>query len=157
VTASQKSECEYRNEIMKQAVEGVKVDLPEVMVESKIDQMIEDLEINLQNRGLKIDNYLQYMGTDLNGLRDKYREAADVAVRTDLLLDEIAKTEGIAVENEDLDQEIHTMAQGYNAPVDEVRKIVIEQGRVGALSQSVLRKKAMQIILDSAVKAEAGE
>ncbi|MDF2499770.1 MAG: tig [Anaerosporomusa subterranea] len=157
VTASQKSERDYRNEIMKQAVEGVKVDLPEVMVEAKIDQMIEDLDINLQNRGLKLENYLQYMGTDATGLREKYRESADIAVRTDLLLDEIAKAEALKVENEDLDQEVHAMAQSYNAPVDEVRKIVIEQGRVGALSQNVLRKKAMQVIFDSAVKAEAGE
>jgi trigger factor len=157
VTASQKSERDYRNAIMKQAVEGVKVDLPEVMVEAKIDQMIEDLDINLQNRGLKLENYLQYMKTDLNELRGKYRESADVAVRTDLLLDAIAKAEGVTVADEDLDQEIHAMAQGYNAPVDEVRKIVIEQGRVGVLSQSVLRKKAMQILFDNAVKTEAGE
>ena len=156
-TSSQKSEREYRNEIMKQAVDGVKVDLPEIMVEAKIDQMIEDLDVNLQNRGLKMENYLQYMGTDVNGLRDKYRESADVAVRTDLLLDEIAKVEGLKVENEDLDQEVHAMAQSYNAPVDEVRKIVVEQGRVAALSQNVLRKKAMQIIFDSAVKEGASE
>lgn len=155
--ASQKSEREYRNEIMKQAVEGVKVDLPEIMVEAKIDQMIEDLNVNLQNRGLKMENYLQYMGTDVNGLRDKYRESADVAVRTDMLLDEIAKVEGLKVENEDLDQEVHAMAQSYNAPVDEVRKIVVEQGRVGALSQNVLRKKAMQVIFDSAVKEGVSE
>lgn len=155
VTASQKSERDFRNEIMKQAVEGLKVDLPEVMIEAKIDQMLEDLEINLQNRGLKFENYLQYMGTDLQGLRGQYREAADVAVRTDLLLDEVAKAEGLTVAGEDLDLEVHAMAQSYNASPDEVRKIIIEQGRVEALKQNVLRKKAMQVIFDNAEKLES--
>lgn len=157
VAASQKIEREYRNEIIKQAVEGVTVDLPEVMIEAKIDQMIEDLDVNLQSRGLKLDNYLQYMNTDLTALRGQYRESAGIAVKTDLMLDEIAKAEGLKVENEDLDREVHAMAHSYNASVDEVQKIIVEQGRVGALAQNVLRKKAMQLILDNAVKAEAAE
>lgn len=157
VAANQKSERDYRNDIMKQAVEGVTVDLPEVMIEAKIDQMIEDLDINLQSRGLKLENYLQYMNTDLTALRGQYRESADIAVKTDLMLDEIAKAEGLKVENEDLDREVHAMAHSYNASVDEVQKIIVEQGRVGALSQNVLRKKAMQVIFDSAVKKETAE
>ncbi|MDU4962433.1 MAG: trigger factor [Sporomusaceae bacterium] len=157
VAAEQKHERDFRNAIMEQAVKGVQADVPAVMIESKIDQMIEDLDLNLQNRGLKLENYLQYMGTDAAGLREKYRESADTAVRTDLLLDEIAKAEDLKVENEDLDKEVQAMAQTYNAPVEEVRKVIIEQGRVGMLAQSVLRKKAMQVIFDTAAVTEAAE
>lgn len=157
MTAEQQTERNYRNEIMKQAVDGMTVDLPEIMVETKIDQMLDDLAVNMQNRGLNIEDYMKYIGTDQAGLREQYRESANIAVRTDLMLDEIAKVEGLSVESADLDQEVQAMAMNYNAPVEEVRKIIIEQGRVESLKETVLRKKAMNLIFDTVVQPEVVE
>lgn len=150
--AQEKSEREFRNNVIKQAVENATVDIPMVMVEQRIDHMIEDLKINLENRGMNFDAYLKFAKTDVIKLREDYREAALVNVKTDLLLEAVAKAENLEVKPEDLDMEVAIMAANYGAKPDDVRKIIIEQGNVGALAQTVLRKKAAQLIFDNAVK-----
>lgn len=151
--AEEKSEREFRNEAVKQAVENAEIDVPDVMVESRIDNMINDLAINLENRGMKLEQYLTYAKMDMNGLRGSYREAALINVKTDLVLEEIVKTEKIEVSEEDIKAEVAGMAQAYGTPAEEVEKIVREQGHMGALVESVLRKKAAQLILDSVAQA----
>lgn len=151
--AVEKSEREFRNEAIKQAVENSEVDIPEVMVESRIDNMINDLAINLENRGMKLEQYLEYAKMDINALRNSYHEAALVNVKTDLVLEEIVKTEKIEAGEDDIKAEVAGMAQAYGAPAEEVEKIVRQQGHMSALVESVLRKKAAQLIIDSVEKA----
>lgn len=150
--AEQKAEREFHNNAVKAAVDNVKVDIPDVMVESRIDNMVEDLDVNLQNRGSKVEKYLEYAKMDMKALRDSYREAALINVKTDLVLEAIAKAEEIKVEAEDLEAEIAAMAEGYGRKVEEVRDIILKQGHVGALAGNILRKKAAQVIIDNIAK-----
>ena len=65
------------------------------------------------------------------------------------MLEAVAKAEGVKVEAADLDSEIAMMAQAYGATVEQVRKIIQEQGRIGDLAVTVLRRKTAQLIVDS--------
>ena len=150
--AQQKAERDHKNSIVKAAVDNASVDIPEIMIEKRIDNMVEDFDVNLQNRGLSLDKYLEFAKTDLNAMRENYRESAQQSVKTDLVLETVAKAEKIEVAAADLEAEIAIMAHGYQRPVEEVRKVIIEQGHINALAESVLRKKAAQFIIDSAVK-----
>lgn len=152
-TAEEKADREFRNEAIKQVVETAELEIPDVMVESRIDNMINDLAINIENRGMKLDQYLAYAKMDMNGLRESYREAALVNVKTDLVLEEIVKAEKIEASAEDITAEVAAMAQAYAAPVEEVEKIIRKQGHLNALVESVLRKKAAQLIIDGVEKA----
>ncbi|MPN19475.1 Trigger factor [bioreactor metagenome] len=129
------------------------MEIPDVMVESRIDNMINDLAINIENRGMKLDQYLAYAKMDMDGLRESYREAALVNVKTDLVLEEIVKAEKVEVSPEDIQAEVAGMAQAYGAPVEEVEKIIRKQGHLNALVESVLRKKAAQLIIEGIEKA----
>ncbi|MGI6091496.1 MAG: trigger factor [Veillonellaceae bacterium] len=150
--AEEKADREFQNEAIKQVVESSELDIPDVMVESRIDNMINDLAINIENRGMKLDQYLAYAKMDMDGLRESYREAAVVNVKTDLVLEEIVKAENIEASAEDLKAEVAAMAQAYAAPVEEVEKIIRKQGHLNALVQSVLRKKAAKFIIDGTEK-----
>lgn len=148
--AQDKAEREFRSNVIKTAVENATVDIPEVMVEEQIDNMLQDLDVNLQNRGMSLAKYMEFSKTDMATLRQNYREMALNNVKTELLLEAVAKTEGIEVKPEDLEAEVAAMAANYQAPVDEVRKVILQEGRVDALAKSVLRKKAAMLIIDSA-------
>lgn len=150
--AEQKAEREFNNNAVKAAVDNVEVQIPEVMVESRIDNMVEDLDVNLQNRGSKLEKYLEYVKMDMKALRDSYKEAALTNVKTDLVLEAIAKAEELKVEPADLEAEIAVMAEGYGRKVEEIRDIILKQGHVGALAGSILRRKAAQVILDNVAK-----
>ena len=80
-----------RAEAIKQATDNCKVDLPELMIENRIDHMIEELDINLQNRGMALEQYLAFTKMDLEQVRNNYREAATINVKTDMMLEAIAR------------------------------------------------------------------
>lgn len=149
--AEQKVDRDFRTQVIKTAVDNATVDIPEIMVETQIDNILQDMDVNLQNRGMSLAKYMEYTKTDVKSLRENYREAASFNVKTDLLLEAVAKAEGLEVTGEDLEQEVAAMAASYQAPVDEVRKIIAQEGRIEALAGSVLRKKAAKLIVDSAV------
>ncbi|HWQ62685.1 MAG TPA: trigger factor [Negativicutes bacterium] len=148
-TAEDKADREFRTNAIKAAVDNCTVDIPSVMVESEIDNMLREMDISLQNRGMSLAKYLEATKTDAAALRANYREAAVESVKTDLMLEAIAKAEKIEATPEELEQEIATMAAGYRAPVEEVRKIILAEGRLDSLAKSVVRKKSAQLVIDS--------
>lgn len=150
--AKEKAERDYRTAVIKAAVDNATADVPDVMIEQRIDNMLEDFDVSLQNRGLSLEKYLEYAKTDLKDLRANYREAAASSVKTDLVLETVAKAEAIETKPADLEAEVALMAESYQRPMEEVRKVIVEQGHIGALAASVVRKKAAQFIIDGVAK-----
>lgn len=151
-TATEKADRDFRNEAIKQAVENTTVDIPEVMVEERISKMIEDLSANLESRGMQLDQYMKYMNSDMAALRQNYHESAVANVKTDLLLEAVVKAEALEVSPEEVDAEIATIAQGYGAEIEDVKAIINGQGKMSTVFDSILRKKAAQLIIDSVEK-----
>jgi trigger factor len=152
VTATEKAAHEFRNEAIKQAVENAVVDIPEIMVEDRISKMIEDLSANLESRGMKIADYMKYMNSDINALRQNYQASALAGVKTDMLMEAIVRAEGLEVSVEEIDAEIGVIAKGYGAELADVKAIINEQGRMSFVVDSILRKKAAQLVIDSVEK-----
>lgn len=152
VAAAEKAVHEFRNETIKQAVENAVVDIPEIMVEDRISKMIEDLGANLESRGMKLEDYMKYMNADMNALRQNYHESALVGVKTDMLMEAIVRTEEIEVSVEEIDAEIGVIAKGYGAELADVKAIINEQNRMSFVVDSILRKKAAQLVIDSVEK-----
>ena len=153
--AATKAENDLRVAAIDKAAENITVDIPQVMIEDRITQMIQELAMRLEQQGMKFEQYLQYSGSDMTKLRNEYRETATKNVRTDLMLEAVAKAENIKVEPADLDSEVAMMAQMYGAKPAQVRKIVVEQGRVGDLAVTVMRRKTAKFIVDHLAAQEA--
>lgn len=147
--AEEKADREFRTKAIKAAVDNCTVDIPAVMVETEIDSMLREMDISLQNRGMSLAKYLEATKTEPAALRANYREAAVESVKTDLMLEAIVKAEKIEATPEDLNKEVEAMAASYRAPVEEVRKIILTEGRLDSLAGSVVRKKAAQLVIDS--------
>ena len=153
--AATKAGNDLRVAAIDKAAENITVDIPPVMIEDRITQMIQELAMRLEQQGMKFEQYLQYSGSDMTKLRNEYRETAAKNVRTDLMLEAVAKAENIKVEPADLDSEVAMMAQMYGAKPAQVRKIVVEQGRVGDLAVTVMRRKTAKFIVDHLAAQEA--
>ena len=151
--AQREADTKRRNEILKQATDNITVDIPEVMVENRVSNMIQELSLNLENQGMNLDAYLKYANMDMAKLREQYKESAAIAVKTDLMLDAVAKAEDIKVENADINAEIALLAATYGTTPQEVSKIIKKNHSIGNLVATVLHKKAANFIIDSAVEA----
>ena len=148
-SAERQAETERRTKAIDMATDNCTMEIPPVMVENRITAMIQEMAMRLEQQGMSLEQYLQYAGLDMARIRDEYRETAEKNVRTDLMLEEVAKAEGIKVEGRDLDQEVYAMALSYGATPKQVQKIIKEQGRVSDLAATVLRKKTAQFIVDN--------
>lgn len=151
--AQREADTKRRNEILKQATDNITVDIPEVMVENRVSNMIQELSVNLENQGMNLDAYLKYANMDMAKLGEQYKESAAIAVKTDLMLDAVAKAEDIKVENADINAEIALLAATYGTTPQEVSKIIKKNHSIGNLVATVLHKKAANFIIDSAVEA----
>ncbi len=147
----------YNGELIKTAVENSEVDIPEVMVADRVEQMIQELAMSMEGRGLKLEDYLKFSNKTVEELREEYKETAAENVRTDLVLDAIAVEEKIEVTPDDMNREIFMMAQNFGANPQEVWDIIAKEGRVSMLAGSVARKKAARFIVDNAKGAEAAK
>ncbi len=147
----------YGAAIIEQAVTGSTVEIPEIMVEDRIDTMLEEMDMNLAQRGMNLNSYLKMIGKEREELRNEYRDVAAENVKTDLVLEAVQKAEGITVSPEDMNYEIFTMAQNFGADPKEVFEIITKEGRIAMLAGTVGRKKAAAFILDNAKGADQEE
>ena len=150
--AERTAENDQKSAAIEMATNNITVDIPAVMIDNRVTAMIQEMAMRLEQQGMELEQYVQYAGTDIAKLREQYRETAEKNVKTDLMLEEVAKAENIKVEAKDLDEEVAAMAAAYGATPQQVQKIIKEQGRIGDLAASVLRKKTAQFIIDNIAK-----
>lgn len=147
----------YNSEIIKTVVENSSVDIPEVMIEERIDNMLQELDMNLSGRGMNLNSYLKMLNKTEEDLRTDYKETAAENVKTDLVLEAVAAAEDIKVTPDDMNFEIYTMAQNFGADPKDVWDIIVKEGRVAMLSRTVSRKKAASLIVNSVKGAPSAE
>ncbi|MDN5276448.1 MAG: trigger factor [Clostridiales bacterium] len=140
---------QMEEQLLSQVVEGAKVDIPDVMVEREIDNMLSNFEFGLYYRGLTLKRYLELTGTSMEDLRAQYRQEAYTRVKTGLVLEKIAKAEEIEVTQEDLDKELEGLANQFNITVDEARKRYAEG--LERRKDELLTRKTIDFLMDNAV------
>jgi len=148
--AEANAKAEYEHELIDLAVANAKFSVPEIMIEDKISQMVEEMKMSLESRKMSLDMYMQYTGLDMAKIRENQRPVAEENVKTDLVLDAIAKAEDIQVDMADVDAEIAAISAQHGASPEEVKKIIKGNGTMGLLLANILRRKAAHIVIDSA-------
>lgn len=156
--AKNQARAQMEEQLLSQVVEGAKVDIPDVMVEREIDAMLSNFELGLYYRGLTLERYLELTGTSMEDLRAQYRQEAYTRVKTALVLEKVAKAEGIEVTQEDLDKELEELAGQFNITVDEARKRYAES--LERRKHELLTRKIVDFLMDNAIivdKAQQSE
>lgn len=148
--AEANAKAEYEHELIDLAVANAKFSVPKIMIEDKISQMVEEMKMSLESRKMSLDMYMQYTGLDMAKIRENQRPVAEENVKTDLVLDAIAKAEDIQVDMADVDAEIAAISAQHGASPEEVKKIIKGNGTMGLLLANILRRKAAHVVIDSA-------
>ena len=133
------------------------IDLPPVMIDNRVTQMINEMAAQLQASGMKLEQYMAFSGMDMDKLREDYREPAKKAVLTDIMLDQVAQKEKITVTDDELKYEISIMAQMYRTPPKQIAKYLQENGQIPNVVSSILRRKAAKFIFDNMAGAKKVE
>lgn len=120
--AEKNAKMQIEESVINKAVENATVDIPEVMVENRIDSIMHDIDMRLRYQGINIEKYCEILGVSKEEMREQYRERAEKDVKTQLVLEKIAKEEAIEPTQEDIEAEIASLAERYKQPVEELRK-----------------------------------
>lgn len=120
--AEKNAKMQIEESVVNKAVENATVDIPEVMIENRINSIMNDIDMRLRYQGINIEKYCEIMGISQQEMREQYKERAEKDVKTQLVLEKIAKEEAIAPTDEEVQAEIAKLAERYKQPVEELRK-----------------------------------
>lgn len=135
------------DEAIQKAVENAEVpEIPEAMIDEEVDRQFNLFINNLQQQGISKDQYMSMIGTSEQELRDQFRNEAGFNVKTNLVLEAIAKAENIDVTTEDIDAEIKDLAEQYGMEENRVRGILSED----LLKHDISLKKSIDLITTTA-------
>ena len=122
--AEKQAELEVENALVDQLVATLEGDIPPVMIETRIDEMVRDFDYRLSQQGLRLADYLKYIGGDEAKFREGDKEQAEKQVKMRLALEAVAKAENIEASEEDFENEVKRIADTYKMEVEKVRSII---------------------------------
>ncbi len=120
---------ENENRVVDKVAANASLEIPDKMVESQIDNMVQDTARRMQGQGLSMDMYMKYTGMTMDSMRDQMRPQALKRIQTRLVLEEVVKAENIQVPDERLDEEIAKMAAAYQMEADKLKEYMSDRDK----------------------------
>jgi len=143
-----------KNQAVAKAVANATVEIPQVMIESQVDRMVEDMANRLERQGLNLEQYLMYTQSDMDQLKTQYLPHAERSVKSDLVLEAIAKAENITATEEEMEKQIGELAKAYKQTPENIKASLEASGQSHSLSYGIMMDKTVAFLVDSSVAAE---
>ena len=115
---------QVENDLIEKVVNGMEADVPAAMIESRVDELVQDFEYRIQQQGLKLQDYLKYMGMNMDAFRTQFTEQAEKQVKTRLAMEAVVAKEKIEATEEEFEAEVKRIADAYQMEADKVKSIV---------------------------------
>ena len=145
--AQKQIDSAFENAAVEKAAENTTVDMPKALVENELDTQMERFAYQLQMSGYSMEQYAKMMGGDVNTMRNAFRPAAEKQAKISVTLEKIVEVEGLTASEEEIEEEFKSLAEQYQLEVDKVKEMV----PMGELTGSLTTRKAVKVIVDSAV------
>ena len=145
------SEGALRDELVEKAAANAEMEIPESMVNTELDRMIQEFGQRLQMQGMNLELYFQFSGQTEADLRGQMKEDAENRVRVSLTLEAIAKAENIEVSEEDITTELDAMASQFGMTVEQIKTAL---GGTAILENDVKTKKTVELLVENAKISE---
>lgn len=141
------ADSEVEAKIFDKVIENITAEIPQVMFDNRVNEMISELEQRLAPQGISLDLYMQYTGQTIDTVKKAYAEQAEKQVKLRLALEKIAKLENIEVTEDELKAEFDKLAEAYKLDVDQIKQFIHDDD----LKKDIAVGKAVDLIKDAAV------
>ena len=149
-TATAKAETKMKNNVIEAVYNANEIDIPEVMVEDEITNMMNEFDQQLRMQGMDLETYFQYMGAQKDEFRKELREEAYRKVKTRMIVSAIADEEEIQASEEDIENELEVMAIQYKMDKDQIREMLGVENMI-FVANDIRMKKAVEMMYEAAV------
>lgn len=112
------------DEAIKKIIEKSEMEIPDAMIESQVQNMIQEFAQRLAQQGLSFDQYMQFSGMTMDKMKEQVRPEALTRIQSSLVLEQIAKEENFEITEDDVNAEIEKMAKAYGMEADKLKEYV---------------------------------
>lgn len=144
------AKAERENKVIEKLGEKVTVEIPESMVDMEIDTMVENFKGNLAYQGISLEQYLQILNTDMNGLRAQFRDNALKEIKIKLAMESVAKQEKVEATDEEIDKKIDELEAQYGEGSGESLKA--NENARHYMAERIKEEKLLEILVKNAVE-----
>lgn len=141
---------EVESQIIEALVDGLKAEIPQAMINTKVNENLRDFEYTLQMQGLNLQQYMQYTGLTLDALKEQYKEQSEKQVKMRLALEKVAELEKFEPTEEEIEAQYQEYADEYKMEIEKIKKAIPAKELIADLKV----KKASDFIKENAVVTE---
>ena len=139
---------EFSDQLIRQVMDGMKVQVPASMVDNQVQGIIHELEQRLLAQGVELKQYLEIMGRTMETLQDEVRQNAETAARYELAMMEIVRLEHITVTEEDIHRQYTELSEMYGVSLQQLH----QQLPPARISHDLKLQRARAVVVDSAIR-----
>ena len=151
--AADRAESELEDTLVQKVVDAADCDIPNAMIEDEITSMLREMEMRMAYQGLRFEDYLKYTGQTMDQLREQYKSEATNRVKSQLVLEAVAKAESIEPTDEDIEAAYADQAKRMNREVEEFKNS-LSDGQKAYLKETAGIKKTIDFLKANAVITE---
>lgn len=145
--AKAETQRDYENKVVDKVLENSTVEIPAVMVDDKVEEMLKEMEQSLSQQGLDLETYFKFTGSSLEQAKEQIRPQAEKDVKFSLIIEAIVSKEEFTSTDEDFDKEIENIAKAYQQEADKIKPIL--EAQRPAIEDGIKRRKAFELLLEN--------
>ena len=148
---AQRSKNELQEVAVKAVADLTEIDIPSGMIETEIDNMVQDMDNRLAYQGIRLEQYLKMVGKSMEDYRKENEEPAKESVKMRLVLEAVSKDAKIEVTDKEMEEKIKELATAYGRKEEELMKNEELKKNIEA---SIKSEKSIDYIIDNAKVTE---
>lgn len=152
----ERAKVAMQDALVEKAIEGAQMDIPDAMIDSQVEQMVEEFKQRVTYQGLSFEQYLQFTGQDPAAFTENMRPEAVKRIQSTLVLEAIAAAEAIEATDEDLHKEFERMAAMYQMDAAQVEGFMPAEQKE-SMKKDLAVQKAVDFLLEQAKLTEASD
>lgn len=145
------AKAKKESEAIEKVVEAAKMDIPQAMIDTQVNRMLEDFAMRLQQQGLSVEQYFQYTGMTADKIMEEMKPEAVKRIKNSLVLEAVAKAENIEVSEEEFEAELQKMADMYKMEIEKIKEFM-QDAEAKQVKDDIAIQKAVELIVSSAVE-----
>jgi trigger factor len=148
--AASKAEYETKNAVLEKVYEANEIDIPDVMVEDQIDEMMQEFDQQLRYQGLDLQKYFEYLQKEPKEFREELRADAYKKVKTRMVVEAVAEAEKLEATDEDVEAELSAMADQYKMEIEKLKE-VMKAENYDYVAKDIKMRKAVDFMFENAI------
>ena len=145
------AKAKKEDEAIAKIIEDSKMDIPDAMVDTQVNRMVEDFAQRLQQQGLSVEQYFQYTGMTADKIMEEMKPEAVKRIQSRLVLEAVVKAEGLTASEEEFQDELNKMAEQYKMEIEKVKEFMGEYEEK-QIKEDIAIQKAVDVIVNSVVE-----